>query len=195
MSLHSSKSLWLAGLLALGGCAGNPPSPEQPQESAAESGPEARFSEAVSLLESKRYQEAASAWERLVGEQSAGPAALANLAIAYMHLGREQEAIAALEKALAADPAHPQAGNLLAIQHRKAGRFEEARALYQRVLDAHPDYRNGHLNLAILCDLYLQQLDCAREHYLRYQSLSEQQDEQVTAWLVDLERRLPEEGE
>ena len=147
------------------------------------------YERAVSYMQQGDYERATVAWERLLEDESADANALANLAIAYMQLDRQEDALEALNKALAEDPAHPEAATLLAIEHRKAGRFDEARALYTKVLERHPDYALGHLNLGILCDLYLLEPQCALEHYQRYQALTQDNEQEVAQWITDLEQR------
>lgn len=193
--------LLLSALLALAGCAGPQPQPtpaepaDKPAQASAAPTPspatEAGFKRALALLQAGQYSQAVAVLSPIVKAQPSLPGPLVNLAIAYIHLDRQQEAVAALQQALAADPQHPIALNWSAILERRAGRFQEARELYQRLLAAHPGYRYGHLNLGILCDLYLQQPDCALTHYKRYQELTDKAaaEEQVAVWISDLERR------
>lgn len=191
-AIARSTAAALTALLLLAGCAGTP-EPRPQAQASAETQPQAgAMDDALALLRAGRYREAADAWKTLAAAHPQDAAALANLAIAYMELGRQQEAEAALEQALSIDPAQPAAATMMAIRQRKAGRFEEARASYQRVLDAHPDYALAHLNLGVLCDLYLQEPRCARAHYQRYQALRDGGEEEVAQWVADLDRRLDE---
>lgn len=194
----------LVGLLGLAGCASTPepqaatpPAQEQAEgeEHAApalDAASAQAFGRGLALLRQAQYAQAAEVLSPIAKAYPRLPGPLVNLAIAYIHLDRQQEAVAALQQALAADPEHPVALNWTAILHRRSGRFQEAQATYQRLLAAHPDYRYGHLNLGILCDLYLQQPACALEHYKRYQALAGEQEEEgqpVAMWISDLERR------
>uniref|UniRef100_UPI003B831CF4 tetratricopeptide repeat protein n=1 Tax=Microbulbifer mangrovi TaxID=927787 RepID=UPI003B831CF4 len=68
------------------------------------------------------------------------------------------------------------------------GRFDEARKTYTESLALHPDYLPLIKNLGILCDLYLQDVNCALaqfEQYLKYQP----EDPKVSIWVADLKRR------
>jgi len=152
---------------------------------------EREFARALELMQQQRYQEAVAVLAPLAQQHRDSPGIHVNLALAYQELGDNERAEHALSAALAADPQHAEANNLMAIVQRRAGRFQAAREYYQRLLQAHPEHANGHLNLAILCDIYLADLECARHYYRRYQALSNDQDEEVIAWLADLERRLP----
>lgn len=75
----------------------------------------------------------------------------------------------------------------LGIQLRQAGYLSRARKAYQRALEVKPDYPLAHLNLGILCDLYLQATECAMDHYGAFQRLSAEADPQVNRWLENLQ--------
>lgn len=192
-------SLTLTLALLLAACAGTPPAGTESTQTKAEEPSKsldaatvAAFQRALTLLRAGHYAEATEVLSPIARAHPELPGPLVNLAIAYIHLARQQEAVAALSKALAADPEHPVALNWMAILHRRSGRFQEAQATYERLLASHPEYRYGHLNLGILCDLYLQQPGCALEHYRRYRELGggqDDQDQQVAGWIADLERR------
>ncbi|MCC5810696.1 MAG: tetratricopeptide repeat protein [Ectothiorhodospiraceae bacterium] len=177
-------------LLALTACGttGDPQATDQELEQ--------RFAHAVDLIRQERHEDAAVLLERL-GESHPGlPGIHVNLGIAHAELNRPEEAAGAWETALAIAPEHADAMALLAVHHRRQGRFEEARILYRRLLDAHPDHPVGNLNMGILCDLYLQDLGCALDRYLHYQTLADDEEmlRKVGFWIADLERRMSEEG-
>jgi Flp pilus assembly protein TadD len=192
---HGGIVLAFIMLLAATGCAGHAPQPRvQPEAAAAEEprvdpAAQTAFDQAVALLRQRQYQQAVSILSPISEAHPELPGPLVNLAVAYIHLNRQEQAVTALQQALASDAEHPAALNWLAILERRAGRFEQARSLYQQLLAAHPESRYGHLNLGILCDLYLQQTDCALTHYRRYQQLAADDDTDVGRWIADLERR------
>lgn len=197
-SFRAIGCLPLLAWLILAGCAHQAASPQQraePETSEAVSEPrldpaiQADFDQSVSLLRRRQYAQAVEVLAPIGEAHPELPGPLVNLAVAYIHLGRQEQAVTALRQALESDADHPEALNWLAILERRAGQFEQARSLYQRLLAAHPDSHYGHLNLGILCDLYLQQMDCALAHYRRYQQLAAGNDAEVARWIADLERR------
>ncbi|MGI9301613.1 MAG: tetratricopeptide repeat protein [Gammaproteobacteria bacterium] len=149
-----------------------------------------RFQQIVTLIRNEQFEEAVTALESFIADDASLASPHVNLGIAYVRLGREGDAMNAFQAALAVDPNDPHANNLLGILHRQAGRFEEARASYQKILAAHPDYGNAHLNMGILCDIYLQNLNCALGHYEKFQQLSAAEDKEVSLWITDLKQRM-----
>jgi tetratricopeptide (TPR) repeat protein len=111
-----------------------------------------------------------------------------DLAIAYRETGRYEAARAVLERALEVSPRHPAALNELGIVYRRLGRFDEARAAYESALELHPRFHFARKNLAIVCDLFLSDLECALENYGIYHE-AVPEDEEVAIWSADLRNR------
>ncbi len=148
------------------------------------------FRQGVTLMKAERFDDAAKVFEAVIAKngQLAGP--YVNLGIAYSQLDRNEEAERVLQQAIDTNPSFLSAYNELGIVYRKTGKFEQARGLYERALTVNPDYDKAHLNLGVLCDLYLQDLDCALKHYERYQQLAVEEDKQVAIWIADLQQRI-----
>ncbi|MDH3714904.1 MAG: tetratricopeptide repeat protein [Gammaproteobacteria bacterium] len=148
-----------------------------------------QFDVAVAAMRAGEFDAARETLEELLESNPDVVGAHVNLGITRLRLRDEPGAMQAFETALGLRPQHPVVLNQLAIIERRAGRFSEAQGLYQQALDGQPDYPPLHLNLGILCDLYLRQADCALSHYARYVALGGEQAERVGLWIVDLERR------
>jgi len=94
-----------------------------------------------------------------------------------------------LLKALELNASHPVAHNELGIVYRKTGRFSEAKQHYEAAIAVYPGYHHARRNLAILCDLYIGDLDCALNQYEAYMA-TVPADEEASMWIADLRNRM-----
>jgi len=147
------------------------------------------FQRAVAILNDQEYGHAIDLLEKIIEQSPGVTAPYINMAIACLHIGKLEQAEEHLKTALLLVPGHPVACNEYGLLYRKTGRFVEARAIYEKALSRFPDYYPVHRNLGILCDLYLDDLACALEHYEIYSEASPE-DNQVKLWIADLRVRL-----
>lgn len=146
------------------------------------------FLQAVEYLQGERYPEAIELLQSVIEREQRLSAPYVNLGIAHYKSGDEKHAEESFLQALRAAPRDPVASNELAVLYRRQGRFDEARKTYTESLQLHPENLPLIKNLGILCDLYLQDVNCALaqfEQYLKYQP----EDPKVTIWVTDLKRR------
>ena len=120
-------------------------------------------------------------------------AAQINLSIAYQRNEDFEAAESALQQALEFNPKHPVALNELGIVQRRTGRFSDARASFEKALSLHPEFHFARKNLAVLCDLFLNEPLCALQNYRLYSVLNPE-DEAAEIWIADLENRTSEQG-
>ena len=149
----------------------------------------ADFASAVQRLE---QQDTAGGIALLLKVTEAAPqltAAHVDLGMAYEQAGDLERAEASLKRALELSPRHPVVYNELGLVYRKSGRFEEARKSYLRALELHPEFHFARRNLAILCDVYLNDPGCALENYELY-AKAVPDDEAASAWIADLHKRI-----
>lgn len=143
---------------------------------------------ALTLLRQGRQDDGVALLEAVVAEAPQFSAPYIDLGVAYHQAGDLEAAEQNLLLALEQNFDHPIAHNELGIVYRKTGRFAEARRSYENALAIYPGYHFARRNLAILCDLYLADLDCALKNYEAYMATVPSDDE-ASMWIADLRLR------
>ena len=152
------------------------------------------YERALSLLERGDRQQGITLLREIVDAAPDVSAPRIDLGIAYHQDGNLEAAEAELEQALALNPDHPIVHNELGIIYRKTGRFDAARESYEAALDVYSGYHFARRNLAVLCDLYLGDLECALQNYEAYM-LTVPGDDEATIWIADLKSRMGRGGQ
>ncbi len=147
------------------------------------------YDRALDLLGSGRLDEGTALLESVVEQSPELSAPRIDLAIAYRNQGDLAAAETHLEQALGVNPNHPIALNELGIIYRETARFAEAKRSYESALAVYPGYHYARRNLAVLCDLYLDDLGCARENYEAYMA-TVHSDEEASMWLKNVRFRM-----
>ena len=192
MRFTISKFNWLilVSMLALLQACGTAPTGETP------SAPKAVFDESayqssLKLMKDGKYEEAATRLEELARTDSERAGPYINLGIAYRKLDKLEEAKQALLIATERRDGNAIAWNELGLVYRKMGQFENARDAYKKSIRKQARYGKAYLNLGILCDIYLEDLNCASRNYKKYLdvSIDAENNKKVAIWFADVSRR------
>ena len=149
----------------------------------------ADYETAVSYLQQGRHDEGIALLEQVAAAAPDLSAPRIDLGIAQHEAGDLKAAEENLLRALESNPEQPVAHNELGIIYRKTGRFADARKSYEAALAVYPGFHFARRNLAILCDLYLADLECALDNYEAYMK-TVPGDEEASMWIADIRYRL-----
>ena len=200
-SKNCAEALSLGLALLIGGCASAPPPKPEPVPAPAEASanpaeapiPERatqEFNQAVALLQAGKLTDAELELKQLTLAYPDYPGPWVNLGLLYEKAGKLDEA----EKALREATRHGMPSALiyteLGLVYRQLGRFKDADSAYGEAIKIDPNYAPAHLNLGVLCDLYLQQPQRALESLERYMALSGNSDKRVATWIAELKKRV-----
>jgi len=114
----------------------------------------------------------------------AGP--WANLALIYIKQERYKKAENHIQKTLEKNPEMAHALNMAGFIEERKGNINKAKTYYEEAIEKKPDYTLAHYNLALLYDVYLQNIREAIKHYQQYLSLLDGEDEKTENWIEEL---------
>ncbi len=147
------------------------------------------FEQAVDSMGNGDYNRAIELLDKVVEGSPGVTAPYINLAIACNKVDKSEAAEMYLKTALELLPGHPVASNEYGLMLRRKGRFDEAKKVYEQSLMLYPDYLPIRRNLGILCDLYLNNPECALSQYELYEDTAPG-NEQIRLWVSELRLRL-----
>lgn len=197
----SYNNIFLCGLLLLlTGCAATTPvqTKSEPQPSNKQNEVDkdiATYALAITDMKNGDLDSARALLKRLSGKHPdlAGPwANLALIDIKEKHLGKAK---IDLQKAIKSDPTMPQAYNMMGYIDKQQGKIMLAIKEYQQSIALKPDYAMAHYNLALLYDIYLQNVPKAVAHYKRYLALTDDKDQRTVDWVKELESSMKQGGQ
>lgn len=145
-----------------------------------------KYNHALSLLNQGRLEQAREIFLEFNSERPelAGP--YANLAMIALNNKDHEKALSYVNQALKKNPDFPQALNIFGYLKLSAGDIKTAEKSYLKAIKLDDNYALAHYNIALLYDIYLQNIPKAIHHYERYLKLINYSDKQTVEWLNQL---------
>ena len=116
--------------------------------------------------------------------------AYTNLALLHFKKKEYKQSLKLVNHALQKNPKQAQAYQLRAQIFVNSGKIHDAKKDYIQAIKLKPDYINAQYNLALLYDIYLQEISLAIKHYEIYLSLIKKPDDTTKEWVNHLKGTL-----
>lgn len=107
-----------------------------------------------------------------------------------LELGNTQIAEENFLKAIKINKNNVNAYLRLAMVQRMLGNYTGSQRTYGQALSIWRDFPEAHLNLGVLYDVYLNNPAKGLQHMQAYQFLTDNKNEEVAAWVQEIEKRL-----
>ena len=148
-----------------------------------------KYKKALTLLNHDKLDAAKEIFQQLKSDRPelAGP--YANLAIIALKNNEPEKALELVKLALTKNPNLAQALNLLAYLEQVSGEIKSAEKHYKEAIKNKNNYAIAHYNIALLYDVYLQDIESAIPHYERYMELINNEDKNTADWLEQIKRQ------
>ena len=150
-----------------------------------------RYKTALSLLNSDKFDDAKEILTQITLEKPGFAGPYANLAVIALNKGNPDEALGLVKTALTKNPQLSQALNLLGIIEQQSGNITLALEHYKQAIAIRNDYANAHYNIALLYDIYFQDIHSALSHYEIYLKLIHNNDKSTSDWVEQLKQSRP----
>lgn len=146
------------------------------------------YKKALTLLNHDKLDAAKEIFQQFKSDRPelAGP--YANLAIIALKNNEPEKALKLVKLALTKNPNLAQALNLLAYLEQVSGEINSAEKHYKEAIKNKNNYAIAHYNIALLYDVYLQDIESAIPHYERYMELINNEDKNTADWLEQIKR-------
>ena len=195
LSWNNLCLLLVTVLVLISGCSSGPRSTGDAPVPGAKAAPLAEkdrnaYASALAELEKGNAKEAAASLTKIANANPGYLDAWINLASANYKLNDFGAAKRAIGHAHQLQPTSADINNIRGLISAEEGRYKDAEQLYLAALKLDPKSASTHYNLALLYDVYYQDIAQAISHYESYLSLSNQKDEETEAWTDELKQIL-----
>lgn len=197
LSMYYTK-LAISGLLLLfsAGCTTTQPTTQEPNNKRDELSTKSTkielsvYTKALIALNNNELDKAQKLFTKMSQLQPDIAESWANLALISVKKSQYQEAQNFVKMTLQKKPKMVEALNLMASLEQRKGNIIAAKSLYQEALTYNPNYSLAHYNLALIYDMYLQDIPNAINHYQLYLKNTKNKDKQTSEWLAGLQATM-----
>ncbi len=144
------------------------------------------FNKGITALQNGDYEQAEKAFEQYRQAHPEKAGAYANLALIAYQKDDMEKALSMANQSLKRNPDMPEAYNLRGMVLIRKGEIKKANEDLLRAVELNDDYAYAHYNLALLNDIYLQEIATAIKHYEKYLSLISSPDKATEEWVKHL---------
>ena len=145
-----------------------------------------RYKHAITLLNNNKLTEAKEIFLEFNADRPELSGPYTNLAVIALKNNNMEQAYKLVNIALTKNPKLAQALNLLAYIEQMNGEINSSVKHYQQAIENKEDYAIAHYNIALLYDVYFQDIESAIRHYERYMKLINNEDKSTADWLEQL---------
>ena len=149
-----------------------------------------KYSTGIAAMSTGDYSNARRIFSEFIREYPDMAGAYTNLALLNFENREYEQALKKANRAIELNPGQSQAYNLRAQIKIINAKILEARDDYLKAVELNPQYTIAQFNLALLYDVYIQDVKLALRHYEIYMSLIQQPDETTQNWIEHLKRNL-----
>ncbi len=153
-----------------------------------------KYLEAMKAIDKSNYRFAEKTLVKLRKRNPNVTGVWANLAIAQFKQGLNEQAEKSALRANKLNPKDAEIYNLLGLIFVELGRFPLADKHYKNAINLNKSYADAHYNIALLYDIYFQDIPAAYIHYKRYLELIDFKDKETSDWVEQLKYSLDRES-
>ena len=148
------------------------------------------YDEALTAIENKDYRDAIKRLESITKQNDTLAEVYLNLALAHYQLEAFANSESAAQRAVQLDPGSPNTQYMLGLASLQTNQIETARTALEKAIEYDNEHAYAHYNLALIYDIYYQQLQSAIDHYQRYVLLVDEDDTETRDWIEQLKGSL-----
>ena len=149
-----------------------------------------KYRDGITALNNEDLSKAQRIFSEFIRNNPTLAGAYTNLALTHYKKNEIEQAMKLVDKAIELNPEQSQAFNLRAQLYVNNGKIHDAKKDYLKAIELKPEYINAQYNLALLYDIYLQEIELAIKHYEIYMSLLKKPDEATQEWINHLKGTL-----